>query len=62
MKIKFNADDDLPLKKTLKLYNMVIDPFFMRTTIIPAVFKMNVCIRNKCQNIIGLMALKELTK
>ena len=24
MKIKFNADDDLPLKKTLKLYNMVI--------------------------------------
>ena len=24
MKIKFNSDDDLPLKKTLKLYNMVI--------------------------------------
>ena len=24
MKIKFNSDDDLPLKKTLKLYKMVI--------------------------------------
>ena len=24
MKIKFNPDDDLPLKKTLELYNMVI--------------------------------------
>ena len=24
MKIKFNSDDDLPLKKTLELYNMVI--------------------------------------
>ena len=24
MKTKFNSDDDLPLKKTLKLYNMVI--------------------------------------
>ena len=24
MKIKFNSDDDLPLKKTLKLYNMVV--------------------------------------
>ena len=24
MKIKFNSDDDLPLKKTLKLCNMVI--------------------------------------
>ena len=24
MKIKFNLDDDLPLNKTLKLYNIVI--------------------------------------
>ena len=24
MKIKFNSDDDLPLKKTLKLRNMII--------------------------------------
>ena len=24
MKIKFNSDDDLPLKKTLELYNVVI--------------------------------------
>ena len=24
MKIKFNSDDDLPLNKTLKLYNMII--------------------------------------
>ena len=24
MKVKFNPDDDLPLKKTLKLYNLVI--------------------------------------
>ena len=24
MKVKFNSDDDLPLKKTLKLYNLVI--------------------------------------
>ena len=24
MKIKFNSDDDLPLKKTLELYNMAI--------------------------------------
>ena len=24
MKIKFNSDDDLPLKKTLELYNMII--------------------------------------
>ena len=24
MEIKFNSDDDLPLKKTLELYNMVI--------------------------------------
>ena len=24
MKIKFNLDDDLPLKKTIKLYNMAI--------------------------------------
>ena len=24
MKIKFNSDDDLPLNKTLKFYNMVI--------------------------------------
>ena len=24
MKIEFNPDDDLPLKKTLELYNMVI--------------------------------------
>ena len=24
MKIRFNSDDDLPLKKTLKLYNMTI--------------------------------------
>ena len=24
MKIKFNSDDDLPQKKTLQLYNMVI--------------------------------------
>ena len=24
MKIKFNSGDDLPLKKTLELYNMVI--------------------------------------
>ena len=24
MKIKFNSDDNLPLKKTLELYNMVI--------------------------------------
>ena len=24
IKIKFNSDDDLPLNKTLKLYNMVI--------------------------------------
>ena len=24
MKIKFNLDDDLPLRKTLELYNMVI--------------------------------------
>ena len=24
MKIEFNLDDDLPLMKTLKLYNMVI--------------------------------------
>ena len=24
MKMKFNSDDDLPLKKMLKLYNMVI--------------------------------------
>ena len=24
IKVKFNSDDDLPLKKVLKLYNMVI--------------------------------------
>ena len=24
MKIKFNSDDDLPLKKTLELHNMII--------------------------------------
>ena len=24
MKIKFNSDDDLPLNKTLELYNMII--------------------------------------
>ena len=24
MKIKFNSDDELPLKKTLRLYNMII--------------------------------------
>ena len=24
MKIKFNSDDDLPVKKTLELYNMII--------------------------------------
>ena len=24
MQIKFNSDDNLPLKKTLELYNMVI--------------------------------------
>ena len=24
MKIKFNSDDDLPLKKALELYNMVV--------------------------------------
>ena len=24
MKIKFNSDDDLPLKKTLELYNIVV--------------------------------------
>ena len=24
MKIRFNSDDDLPVNKTLKLYNMVI--------------------------------------
>ena len=29
MKIKFNSDDDLPLKKTLELHNIIIEKNFI---------------------------------
>ena len=41
MKLKFNSDDDLSLKKTLKLYNMIIvvrSVFHERNKYCPQVF------------------------
>ena len=62
MKIKFNSDDNLPLNKMLKLY--------MLTVIVRSVFDedgkyyskvfLDVCMKYKCQNMIGLTFQKEL--
>ena len=51
MKIKFNSHDDLPLKKTTELHNMVIvvrSVFHEDSKHYPQVFWMNVCINYNC--------------
>ena len=63
MKIKSNSDDDLPLKKTLELRNIVIvvRSAFQGVAYITLKFSyMNGCINYKFYKMIGLMCLKEL--
>ena len=50
MKIKFNSDDDLPLKKALQLCNVIVvvrSVFLMTTNAIHKFFLMNVDINYK---------------
>ena len=58
VKIKFNSDDDLTLKKTLKLHNLII----VVRSVFHWAFQMNICINHKCQNMKVLMCPKELGK
>ena len=47
MKIKFNSDDELPLNKTIKIYNVtiVVRAIFMKiANIIHKFSQMNICI------------------
>ena len=50
MKIKINADDNLPLNKPLKLHNMTITirSVWKMVNIIHKFFLINVCMNYKC--------------
>ena len=48
MKIKFDSDDNLPLKKTLEIYYMILGLLFMKATNIHNISQTNVCINYKC--------------
>ena len=62
MKMEFNSDDYLPLKKTLELYNMIIidrSIFLEGSKCYLEVF-LDECCRNYKWRMIGLKCLKEL--
>ena len=62
MEIKFSSDDNLPLKKTLELYNMIIavrSVFHEGNKYYPQPF-LDEFLYKLCLNMIGLMYLKEL--